>query len=868
MADINKDIQLTLELDDQGTVAGIKAVNGEVMELGTKGAAQATSFGDAMDVALGNLAATAAEELASQIGALIAQGNQLLKRSASLAETQSRFNTVFGDSASIVEGFIEDTATSMGLSDAQAQSLISSTGALAQAMNFGQEESAQFSTEVASLAGDFASFQNADPQQAFEAINDALTGERERLKQFDVVLKEAEVTARAMANTGVDTADALTDQAKATATLELITEKAGVQVGDLERTSDSAANTGRSAGVAFQNLVNTFAQQLLPAASAVNSELLELAESEEVMEVTKQAALALSDALVEGIQLISAFVKVIAESKSVISENREGIALTVEVVVRLSAAVGAYVAVAQSATIATGALTAAVAAKNVVVAASRKVWAALTAIMSANPIGLVAAALALVIPLLWKFRARIVNAGAAFLEFGSTAVRAISRLIDWMQELVAQLPDMTPGIHTLRAGMEGVGAAADGTADKLDEWADGMRGYSDSVNNVTEANVQLENQLGDTSDAQNVFTRRTDTQTDALDDNTRALEDNAEARQSIPLPQLQVEDELIREQGVDMGQGLVEGMIDGANAGEIEGILQDGLIRSISAADQAISELQDAYDSATTQGARDEIQALIDRLQAHRDEMDGVRDDMVDFGPAVEQAANDALVGFGEAIGEMIAGTGSIKDVGAAVLSTLADLAQRVGSMLISFGLSMQALQTIITNPVGAIIAGTGLVALASAAKAAISRQFKDTSGGGGGDSDEIPRFAEGVRNFRGGRAIVGEEGIEMVDLPPGTNVYSNAETMAMMNSMQVPRGRGASEGGGSSSPQNVNVRLKGGSIEGDLFRIQAELEEIKEFQDTYQRSLKRSNSSPTNIRDECRFRRTISARTLHPDAQ
>ena len=34
--------------------------------------------------------------------------------------------------------------------------------------------------------------------------------------------------------------------------------------------------------------------------------------------------------------------------------------------------------------------------------------------------------------------------------------------------------------------------------------------------------------------------------------------------------------------------------------------------------------------------------------------------------------------------------------------------------------------------------------------------------------------FANGVRNFRGGRALVGEEGPEMVDLPKGSNVTPN----------------------------------------------------------------------------------------------
>lgn len=45
-----------------------------------------------------------------------------------------------------------------------------------------------------------------------------------------------------------------------------------------------------------------------------------------------------------------------------------------------------------------------------------------------------------------------------------------------------------------------------------------------------------------------------------------------------------------------------------------------------------------------------------------------------------------------------------------------------------------------------------------------------------------FPGFAEGVRNFEGGWAVVGEKGKELVHLPPGTDVYSNQESMGMLN--------------------------------------------------------------------------------------
>ena len=46
-----------------------------------------------------------------------------------------------------------------------------------------------------------------------------------------------------------------------------------------------------------------------------------------------------------------------------------------------------------------------------------------------------------------------------------------------------------------------------------------------------------------------------------------------------------------------------------------------------------------------------------------------------------------------------------------------------------------------------------------------------------------IPLFAKGTRNFRGGPAVVGEKGAELLNLPRGTDVYSNRQTRSILSS-------------------------------------------------------------------------------------
>jgi hypothetical protein len=54
-----------------------------------------------------------------------------------------------------------------------------------------------------------------------------------------------------------------------------------------------------------------------------------------------------------------------------------------------------------------------------------------------------------------------------------------------------------------------------------------------------------------------------------------------------------------------------------------------------------------------------------------------------------------------------------------------------------------------------------------------------------------VPGFASGVRNFGGGLAVVGENGPELVNLPGGSDVHTNADTREML------AGGGSNVGGG-----------------------------------------------------------------------
>jgi hypothetical protein len=58
-----------------------------------------------------------------------------------------------------------------------------------------------------------------------------------------------------------------------------------------------------------------------------------------------------------------------------------------------------------------------------------------------------------------------------------------------------------------------------------------------------------------------------------------------------------------------------------------------------------------------------------------------------------------------------------------------------------------------------------------------------------------LPGFAEGVENFRGGLALVGEHGPELVNLPRGSSVTPAAQTARMLPALQAAQAALAGQG-------------------------------------------------------------------------
>jgi hypothetical protein len=168
--------------------------------------------------------------------------------------------------------------------------------------------------------------------------------------------------------------------------------------------------------------------------------------------------------------------------------------------------------------------------------------------------------------------------------------------------------------------------------------------------------------------------------------------------------------------------------------------VQDGIKVGVTAL--RFPELTDLYNSAIerTKNLAAGISAILSTL---------VVDSFVQLGDSIGKAlagAQDPLGSFFGGIAALIAN--SLKELGKYVITASTLIASLKKALNAAF----------VGNPALGVAAGIALIALGSALESA------------------LPKFANGVTNFGGGYAMVGERGPEVVRLPKGSDVIPNGQ--------------------------------------------------------------------------------------------
>jgi|688.fasta_scaffold209508_2 hypothetical protein len=218
-----------------------------------------------IDAAATFLAATTAiRGVTAAVGSLFRAMRGAVDATVALGEEQSKSTVVFGNAAEAVAKFAK-SSSAIGISETEALRATGTFGNLFRAIGLAENQSADFSISMTSLAADLASFNNTSIEDALLALGAGLRGEAEPLRRYGVLLDDATLRQHAMRMGLTATLKtALTPSIKAQAAYAAILGQTSLAQGDFVRTSGSLANQQRILQANFSTLQSQLGQAFVP----------------------------------------------------------------------------------------------------------------------------------------------------------------------------------------------------------------------------------------------------------------------------------------------------------------------------------------------------------------------------------------------------------------------------------------------------------------------------------------------------------------------------------------------------------------------------------------------------------------------------
>ncbi len=180
-------------------------------------------------------------------------------------EVLNRFEAVFKGASAEAKAFAESLAKDIGRTESDILSALSSYQAFFVGLGKGEKEAATLSKTLASLALDFASFNNLSDEDAQSRFLSGLSGSSEVFDRFGINTKKAALDQKFFQQ-GLDVTTATaTETQKVMARLAIIMESLGRQgaIGDAKKTADSYNNSLKALKSSFQTLLESVGKPLL-----------------------------------------------------------------------------------------------------------------------------------------------------------------------------------------------------------------------------------------------------------------------------------------------------------------------------------------------------------------------------------------------------------------------------------------------------------------------------------------------------------------------------------------------------------------------------------------------------------------------------
>ena len=194
---------------------------------------------------------------------LIKVGKQAVQTASDLQEVQNVVEVSFGSMSAEVDKFAENALKKFGLSKLSAKQFASTFMAMSNGMGIAAEAGKNMSLNLTALAGDLASFRNVEQDVAFTALKSVFTGETETLKQFGIVMTEANLEAYTLSQGITKSYNAMSQAEKVALRYSFVLNATKNAQGDFARTSNNWANQVRILKEQFKELAGIIGNGLL-----------------------------------------------------------------------------------------------------------------------------------------------------------------------------------------------------------------------------------------------------------------------------------------------------------------------------------------------------------------------------------------------------------------------------------------------------------------------------------------------------------------------------------------------------------------------------------------------------------------------------
>jgi hypothetical protein len=199
------------------------------------------------------------------------------RAAADLEQAVGGTEAVFKDTSGVIDRFAKDSATKMGLSERAFREATTSIGGQLKGLGFSLEDSADKAIDLTGVAADLAATYGGTTAEAVQALGAAFRGEADPAERFNLFLNQNRVNAEAVALGLAKSTSSVDANAKAQATLSLITKQSADAQGQFGRETGTAAGQMQIASAEFENAKAALGESVAPILASVAGGLADVA---------------------------------------------------------------------------------------------------------------------------------------------------------------------------------------------------------------------------------------------------------------------------------------------------------------------------------------------------------------------------------------------------------------------------------------------------------------------------------------------------------------------------------------------------------------------------------------------------------------